>query len=140
MLQDCGIQTELNTEITRFNKNLNKTEQAGYIDIRTLNQKDANLVIKFRYKKPACGALRQLLSYLETDQFSHLYQNEKIIILALNFKVMYGKIIEEWIGFLYQDGKIMDAKHDASKCLHAKVFSDLKFKDRPIVEYFKDEN
>ena len=137
MLQNCSIETKLKTHLIHFVEHLNGMYPGGIIDIRTLNQKNANVVIKHGYKRSACSLLRQLLICLEADDFPQLYPDEKIIALAVNFQVRFGRIIQDWIGLLYQSGKLLNVEQ-AAKCLNSRAFSDLKFKEKSLFDYFEN--
>ena len=115
------------------------TEEAGMIDIRTLDPSLGNFVIKFRFgKRSACQALALLLKILDVEKFKEFYPEQKVVLLALSFNPKSDPILKDWLAVIAKDEEIVDTiRH--SDCLERPEFEDLKYKEKPLREYFKNE-
>jgi len=143
ILTECGIETKLEQKFKRLltheggpYKNKTVFTEAGIVDIRTLNHNEANFVVKLRFNKKSCVPLKLLFKYLELDDFLKMYPNEKVNLLALNFKAKGDPAISDWVSVLHKDGEILDTQHQAA-CLDEPEFSETLYKNESVLHYFK---
>ena len=115
------------------------TEEAGMIIVRTLDPSLGNFVIKFRFgKRSACQALALLLKIVYVEKFKELYPEQEVVLLALSFNPKSGPILKDWLALIAKNEEIVDTMSH-SDCLKRPEFKDLKYKEKPSLEYFKND-